>query len=312
MTIKHLVLGGGGPEFSFYLQGIITKLEEDKVIEKNKIEAISMTSAGALAGSFLGLKISAKDYIDYIINRPYKDLFDIDLDKIINCYDKMGIFNVDTFKKLLAPILEAEGLSIDVTLKEFYDYNGINMHYNSTVFKNTESKNVDISHKTHPGFKLYNAIYASCCLPIMFQPLIIDNAYYLDGFFWENTPINSFQKAYPEVNIDDVLILCWVNSEQEKYIAENQTLISFLKIILGNYIISNKSGETNQSRLLYNVPIKDFDENPLAIFESTTIRENIILNYCPTFVDDIKMIISNYAEELGSDTTVVINCSKDD
>jgi predicted acylesterase/phospholipase RssA len=50
-------------------------------------------------------------------------------------------------------------------------------------------ENVDISHTTHPEWKLLDAIAASSCLPVFFEPFKYKTKTYLDGGIYLNNPI---------------------------------------------------------------------------------------------------------------------------
>jgi hypothetical protein len=55
MTIKHLVIAGGGPILVQVL-GALQHLEKQKLIDLNNIETIYGTSAGAIVGILICLK----------------------------------------------------------------------------------------------------------------------------------------------------------------------------------------------------------------------------------------------------------------
>jgi hypothetical protein len=48
---------------------------------------------------------------------------------------------------------------------------------------------IDISHTTHPDWKVVEAVYASACLPILFAPLSMDGKLYCDGGLLCNYPL---------------------------------------------------------------------------------------------------------------------------
>ena len=55
MTIKHLVISGGGPLGLRYL-GALKKLEQEEFWNLDNIESIYGTSVGAIIGAFICLK----------------------------------------------------------------------------------------------------------------------------------------------------------------------------------------------------------------------------------------------------------------
>ena len=49
---------------------------------------------------------------------------------------------------------------------------------------------VDLSYKTHPQLELYKAISMSSAIPIIFEPIFMDNGCYVDGGYLNNFPLN--------------------------------------------------------------------------------------------------------------------------
>ena len=82
MTIKHIVLSGGGYN-GLYMLGCINKLLEKEFIDISNVKTIYGTSFGALCGFMLCLKMDWKDIIEYFIERPWEKDIDIKLDLLI-------------------------------------------------------------------------------------------------------------------------------------------------------------------------------------------------------------------------------------
>ena len=98
MTIKHLVISGGGPSMIQTL-GAIQYLETAEFININNIETIYGTSAGAIVGVLIALKYDWVTINDYIIKRPWQDVFAIKAQNIFDAYTKKGLFDIKTIEK---------------------------------------------------------------------------------------------------------------------------------------------------------------------------------------------------------------------
>ena len=86
-------------------------------------------------------------------------------------------------------MLLGKDLELDITLHDFYQVSKKEIHFYATSYGPFEL--VDISYKTHPEWKLVDAIYASCCLPILFYPFVHDDGqYYIDGGVLKNYPLS--------------------------------------------------------------------------------------------------------------------------
>ena len=100
MPIKHLVISGGGPSM-IQILGAIQHLEDKKFICLKNIESIYGTSAGAIVGVLISLGYDWETINDYIIKRPWHDVFKfkIGLQPILDAYANKGIFDIKTIEK---------------------------------------------------------------------------------------------------------------------------------------------------------------------------------------------------------------------
>jgi predicted acylesterase/phospholipase RssA len=94
---------------------------------------------------------------------------------------------------------------------DFYQKTKMELHIMITNVNHL--KPVDISYKTHPNWLLIDAIHASCSIPILFQPIYIDNILYCDGGFCTNYPID--ECIQNGANPNEILGINteWVNNE---------------------------------------------------------------------------------------------------
>ena len=75
-----------------------------------------------------------------------------------------------------------------VTMKEFYEYSGIEFNF-ITCDANHFTRNI-ISHKTHPDLELVIALSMTSAFPLIFTPVIIDDKCYIDGGIFSNYAVN--------------------------------------------------------------------------------------------------------------------------
>ena len=74
----------------------------------NEIETIYGTSAGTLVGTLICLKFDWETINDYIIKRPWQDVFKIQIQNIFDAYTKRGIFDIILIEKWLKPLFDAK------------------------------------------------------------------------------------------------------------------------------------------------------------------------------------------------------------
>ena len=186
MFIKHLVISGGGPTMVNSL-GCIHHLVEEQIIDIEKIETVYGTSAGAIVCALICLKFDIETIYDYIIKRPWHNIFTINARDIFDAYTKKGIFGIKTFEKCFKPLFDAKDLSLDITLKEFYEYSKIELHVFS--FEINDFTLEDISYLTHPTLPLIHALLMTCSLPVLVTPMCINDKCYTDGGIVCNYPL---------------------------------------------------------------------------------------------------------------------------
>ena len=200
MTIKHLVIAGGGPLGLQYL-GALEKLEEQSFWKRENIESIYGTSIGSFVGAFICLNYDWETLNKYIIERPWHDAFKPKPKQILDAYYNKGIYDIKLIEVVFKALLEAKDLSLNITLKEFYEFSKIDFHI--FTFDVNHFKVVELTHLTHPDLRLLQAITMSSALPGIFIPTILDGMCLVDGGIMCNYPINQCLRDHPEE--DDIL-----------------------------------------------------------------------------------------------------------
>jgi predicted acylesterase/phospholipase RssA len=200
MPIKHLVISGGGP-LGFRYLGALQKLEQDGFWHLDDIETIYGTSIGAIIGAFICLKYDWETLTKYIIERPWHDAFKVNPKQIFDSYYNKGLFDKKLAEIIFKPLLEAKDMTLNITLKEFYDFSKIDLHIFS--FELNKFETIELSHSTHPDLGLLQALTMSSSLPGIFMPTIVDNCCYIDGGILCNYPLNQCLRDH--TNKDEIL-----------------------------------------------------------------------------------------------------------
>ncbi len=230
--IKHLVINGGGPT-GMLCYGAIKHLFEAGFIHLDNIKSIYGTSAGAIIATIITLKYDWKTLDDYFLKRPWSKVFKMEPDNFINMYYNKGMFQFSMVKEILKPLLTAKDLTEEITLKEYYEYNKIDLHF-FTVEMNQFQK-IDVSHKTHPDLSLVTALEMSSSVPILFKPVIDGENCYVDGSLFDNYPLNECLR-HEQCNEDEVLGIKnkWSNLEQN--IDDEMNIFQYLQASMSKII----------------------------------------------------------------------------
>lgn len=236
MTLKHLVISGGGP-IMIQVLGAIQHLEKNEIVNMNDIESIYGTSAGAIVGILICLKYDWETINDYIIKRPWHDVFSIKVQNIFDAYTKKGIFDIKTIEKCFKPLLDAKDISMDINLEDFYKLSKIDLHL--FTFEINEYNVQDISHITHPKLTLMTAVQMTCGLPILVTPVCIDNKCYIDGGMACNYPLNYCIESGK--NPDEILGFKNKYSDEKECVNSESTMLDFLLSFLFKAVFSSST-----------------------------------------------------------------------
>ena len=230
MTIKHLVISGGGPS-GLLTYGIASYLERNDFWKLSNIESIYGCSIGAYIGVIISLGFEWECIDDYFIKRPWEKLVSDSKVGLVDIYDKKCLINDNFYRESIIPLLKAKDLNETITLKELYDYNSIEIHMFTTNINTYTLTNIDISYKTHPSLPLIKALQMTMAFPIIFEPIINDNNCYIDGGLLNNFPLND---CVNDQICDQTEILAFKNIwKTEKYtINDESTMFDFLLVLL--------------------------------------------------------------------------------
>lgn len=187
MTIKHIVISGGGPTGLKSL-GALQHLERADFWKIENIESLYATSAGAIIGLLMVMKIKWEYINDYIIKRPWHEVFDISINQIFEAFSKKGLFDEKVIEIFFKPFFNAIDLSVDITMRELYEYSKIDFHVFSLEMNHFEM--IDVSHQSHPDLKVFDAIHMTIALPLVITPRCVGDKCYVDGGVVSNYPLN--------------------------------------------------------------------------------------------------------------------------
>ena len=231
--ITHLVISGGGP-IMVQVLGAIQHLEKENFVDIKNIESIYGTSAGAIVGILICLGFDWETVNDYIIKRPWQDVFPIKVQNIFDAYTKKGVFDIKTIEKCFKPLFDAKDISLDVNLSDFYKLSNIELHLFS--FEINEYKVHDISYLTHPELSLLTALHMTCALPVLVTPVCADDKCYIDGGMSSNYPLGYCIKSGK--NPDEILGFKNKYSDEKNCINSESTILDFLLSFLFKAVFS--------------------------------------------------------------------------
>lgn len=227
MTIKHLVLSGGGP-IMIQILAAIQELDEHSYLNMSNIETIYSTSAGSIAAVILSLKFDWQTISDYIIKRPWHDVFQLTGQCLFDAYSKKGLYDYDTVKKCFQPLFNAKDIDLSISMKDFYTLTKIEL--NMFTFEINKYRLEQISYKTYPELPVLKALQMSCAVPVFIAPVFLNDQCFIDGGIACNYPLNFCIDSGK--NPEEILGIRKKEEDGKEMIHEKSTLFDYILFFL--------------------------------------------------------------------------------
>ena len=279
MQIEHLVISGGCV-WGLYEYGLLKQLSKSGIWDIQNIKTMYTTSAGAVVGAVLAMKIDLDTLDTYLIDRPWNQVWKENCYHLLEAFNACGLFHKQAFYEMFTPLLKSIDLSIDTTMAEFYLATGIDIHIFITELNVFE--NIEICFERYPDWKLVDAIYASCTLPAIFAPIMKDNKCYIDGGFFNNYPIKPcFMSVEDPDTILGICIEKTTDEDKPTIINEESTIIDFTGLLLNrllkNMIFMNDNTGMIKYEIIKGTPSTTI-EHMQEVASSKEERRKLIMN----------------------------------
>ena len=279
--IKHIVISGGG-HYGLTMYGILKEAHMRGFWKYENIETLYGTSIGSFICLLITLQYDWETLDKYFIDRPWDKVFNFDIHTIIEAFENQGIFNQVSINQLISPLFMGKDIPLDITLKEYYERTRIDLYI--TTSEVVSFKLNVLSHKTHPDWKLLDAIYASCTIPIIFKPIIMDDSCYIDGGLFSSYPLNICTSSVS--NTDEIMAIRKSSKTSREPIQKTSNLFDIVKSILRNAMknFNNVPCNTIKNEIqIYGGPISF--EGIIRFSTSKEERINLIKNGVTIFND---------------------------
>jgi predicted patatin/cPLA2 family phospholipase len=182
-AFKILCLGGGGIKGIMHI-GALEELEKEVgPLHKHFSKGIYGCSVGSLIATTIAFGITPEQ-IKKVYSKiaDFKKLVDMNnLTKIQDILNNKGIFSMTKFENILIKLFNE--FNIDIKSKKCCDALVPLYISASNLSKGTPTLFTG-------NIPVLKAIMASCCLPFIFEPQIINNNIYIDGGFITNILLN--------------------------------------------------------------------------------------------------------------------------
>jgi predicted acylesterase/phospholipase RssA len=287
-NIKHIVLSGGGT-IGFGQYGALRESNKRGLWSIENIESVYGISVGCIFGLVISLNFDWEVIDDYLIKRPWQNVINFTMNSLIQSFDSRGILDNKVVIEILHPLFRAKNIDINCTMKELYEITNIDLHIFVTELNSYQL--IDICHTEFPDWKVVDAVYASCCLPLIFKPLMMDSCCYVDGGFIQNYPIHeciSHGRKREEI-LGIYKNLSYMNTQN---VIETSTLFDYISIAFNKIFINYYKHET----LPYEIKLDTLPVGLYDIFEFASSKEKRIdmieygVKVCDDFLNNCEKI----------------------
>ena len=262
VPIQHLVISGGCI-WGFYEYGALKELHHLGFWHISNIKSIYGTSIGSIIAILLALKIDFETIDQYIIGRPWHELWRENSYNLLETYNNRGIFHKNVISGTFSPLLKSCDIEMNISMREFYEKTGIEIHIYVTELNGFQY--IDISYKTHPDWEVIDAIYSSCSIPIMFAPIIDGPNCYVDGGFFYNYPLKfclDENRENPDSILGIIINKPETDSDPISIISEDSSFLDFTSVLLNRVIktlFKNENTGIIKYEITFSVPALTID-----------------------------------------------------
>ena len=127
------------------------------------------------------------------------DIISVSSDKFLNLFTNLGFNDSKLYLNGIREYIKKKYDMDDITFIELSKLTGVNVYVSVTKINN--GKNFIFNVDDTPNISVLDAVAASMCIPLLSQPIKIDNNYYGDGCLTNNLPYEIFNN----INQDDIL-----------------------------------------------------------------------------------------------------------
>ena len=161
-----LALSGGGMRGFAHL-GVLQALEELGI----SVSAISGVSAGAMVGALYAAGYKPKEILELLKTQSYFKLSSL-------AFSKIGLFSLKNIEATLGTLIKENN----------FEQLQISLYVTATNL--SEGRSVTFS-----SGSLFDKIMASACVPAIFEPVLIEGKYFVDGGILNNFPVKCLKEA---------------------------------------------------------------------------------------------------------------------
>ena len=186
----RIILGGAGTRLLYYVGAL--KIFQEKGYKFKEFVGVS---AGSILCMLMALGLSLTDIEKTILNYDFRSIFHPDPfspERILDATDTWGLDDGQQFKNHIAKFLEDHGFSSRITFAQLARLTRHKLRILACDIE--DARYFEFSATTTPSVSIIDGIYASCAIPLYFQPMHINGRILVDGGLVHSFPLTYFTK----------------------------------------------------------------------------------------------------------------------
>jgi predicted acylesterase/phospholipase RssA len=189
--MNTLVFEGGGIKGLCYV-GALEQLEEfGKIDLKNKVKFVGGTSAGSIVATLIASDHSVNDMKDIMFKLDWNKLKDGNgFVNFFRLFRKLGYHKGEALEQLIEELLFKKLRRRNLTFQQLYVITGKHLKMVGTNLTKGCAFYMDYQHT--PDMTVARGVHISCCLPLLFEPVIHNGDYCIDGGVLNNLDTHMF------------------------------------------------------------------------------------------------------------------------
>lgn len=188
--VHNLALSGGGAHVMAFVGCL--KVMEDRGLLKEVKEVVG-ASAGSLLALMLVLGFNVEEISDFMRRKVNTEKgLRVSLKDIWKITETFGIDDGESVFELIYAILEYKMVDRDITFIDLAKLTGKNL---VIAVGNVNKERLEfMSVDSVPTMEVSKAIRACTSVPVLYQPVLHNEEYYVDSLFFNNFPIDFFKE----------------------------------------------------------------------------------------------------------------------
>lgn len=174
--MNTLCLSSGGI-YGITIIGCLDYLISNNYLILENITKYVGTSVGSIISFLLTINYSIKEIKEITYNFNFNLLVpNIDLDNLFFDY---GLDNINKLKTILEELCNNKINQKNISFNDLYKLTNKELIVITTNYNNGIDEG--LSYKNTPELMVLDGILMSCCIPIIYKPILYNNNYYIDG-----------------------------------------------------------------------------------------------------------------------------------